>query len=76
MQARVAADLLLIGKRVIAVASREPYDADVLPQELTVLASFGDDEHAMRAAAEVILGQAVARGSLPVRLAGFTAQAR
>lgn len=75
LQVRVAEDLLLLGKRVIAVAAREPYDATVLPQEMTVLASFGDDDHALRAAGETILGTITASGRLPVRLAGFRAQA-
>jgi hypothetical protein len=76
MQARAVADLELIGKRVIAVAAREPYDAGVLPENTTVLASFGEDPHAMQAAAEVILGEQIARGSLPVRLAGQAGELR
>ncbi len=74
MQARAVADLALLGKRVIAVAAREPYDADVLPPEVSVLASFGEDAHALYAAAEVILGTRVARGTLPVRLKGSASQ--
>ncbi len=69
LQARAVADLAMIGKRVVVVAGREPYDADVLPPEMTVIASFGEDPHAMRAAADVVVGAAVARGTLPVRLA-------
>lgn len=68
MQARAVADLASIGKRVIVVAAREPYDADVLPPDVTVIASFGDDPHAMQAAAEVILGTRQARAQLPVTL--------
>ena len=76
MQARAVADLALIGKRVIVVAGREPYDADVLPPEMTVIASFGEDAHAMRAAGEVILGEGAARGTLPVRLASAASELR
>jgi len=76
MQARAVADLELIGKRVIAVAAREPYDALVLPENTTVLASFGEDPHAMQAAAEVILGEEVARGNLPIRLASQAGELR
>jgi beta-N-acetylhexosaminidase len=76
LQVRAAADLQLVGKRVIAVAGREPYDATVLPADMTVLSSFGEDEHAMRAVAELILGRIQARGSLPVRLTASAAHAR
>ncbi len=68
MQARAIADLAMIGKRVIAIASREPYDADVLPPEVTVIASYGADVDAMQAAAGVILGAYPATGKLPVTL--------
>jgi beta-N-acetylhexosaminidase len=69
LQARAVADLAMLGKRIIAVAGREPYDASVLPPELTVIASFGEDPHAMQAAAEVILGPTTAHGKLPVSVA-------
>ena len=75
LQAQVVADLQLIGKRLIVVAAREPYDADVLPMETTVLASFGEDPNAMRAAAEVALGEP-ATGRLPVRLVRCADQVR
>jgi len=70
LQARAVADLVLIGKPVIVVAAREPYDADVLPPEATVLAAFGDDESTMFGVADVLLGRARAGGTLPVTLAG------
>jgi beta-N-acetylhexosaminidase len=70
LQARAVADLVLIGKPVIVVAAREPYDADVVPPEATVLAAYGDDESTMLAVAEVLLGRARAGGMLPVTLAG------
>lgn len=69
LQARAVADLAMLGKRTIAVAGREPYDASVLPPELAVIASFGEDPHAMQAAAEVILGTTLAQGKLPVSVA-------
>jgi beta-N-acetylhexosaminidase len=70
LQARAVADLVLIGKPVIVVAAREPYDADVLPAEVTVLAAYGDDETTMLAVADVLLGRARAGGMSPVTLAG------
>jgi beta-N-acetylhexosaminidase len=68
LQARAVADLAMIGKRLIVIAGREPYDARVLPDELTVIASYGEDAFAMRAAADVILGAQPASGVLPVKL--------
>jgi beta-N-acetylhexosaminidase len=69
LQARAVADLAMLGKRMVAIAGREPYDASMLPPELTVIASFGEDPHAMQAAAEVILGRISAQGTLPVTVA-------
>jgi beta-N-acetylhexosaminidase len=68
LQARAVADLAMIGKRMVVIASREPYDADVLPADATIIASYGDDPHALRAAADVILGAGLPQGKLPVRL--------
>ena len=68
LQARAAADLASFGKPYVAVAAREPYDADVLPAEAAVLCTYGDDEAAQEAAAAVILGEAKPMGRLPVRL--------
>lgn len=76
LQARAVADLAMIGKRLIVIAGREPYDARVLPEELTVIASYGEDSYAMRAAADVILGVQPAPGILPVKLAAATVRAR
>lgn len=66
LQASAVADLMMLGKTVIAIAAREPYDATVLPADVPVIAAFGDDPHALRAAAEVLTGAAVAAGRLPV----------
>jgi beta-N-acetylhexosaminidase len=69
LQARAVADLVLFGKPVIIVMAREPYDIDVLPAEATVIAAYGDDESAMLAVADVLLGRAQAGGHEPVTLA-------
>jgi beta-N-acetylhexosaminidase len=66
LQARAVADLSLIGKPVIAVMAREPYDLELLPEEASVIASYGDDESTMSAVADVLLGHARAEGRLPV----------
>lgn len=68
LQARAVADLAMIGKPLVVIASREPYDAEVLPSDATVIASYGDDPHALRAAADVVLGSSLPQGTLPVRL--------
>jgi beta-N-acetylhexosaminidase len=75
LQARAVSDLAMLGKRTIIIASREPYDADVLPMDATVLASYGDDGNALRAAADVISGASIAQGKLPVRLSLATTPA-
>jgi beta-N-acetylhexosaminidase len=69
LQAQAVSDLVMLGKKVIAVALREPYDAGVLPEQLAVIACYGDDANAMHAAADVIMGRVAARGTLPVTLA-------
>ncbi|HLW38492.1 MAG TPA: hypothetical protein VKR99_08705, partial [Candidatus Eremiobacteraceae bacterium] len=70
LQARAVADLMMLGKPVVAVAAREPYDAARLPANMTVVAAFGDDDHALQAALEFILGRFTAPGKLPVTIAG------
>src|SRR5271165_4008105 len=69
LQARAVADLALFGKPVVAVAALEPYDASHLPDEVAVIASFGDGDVELEAAAAVLLGRAPAQGRLPVALA-------
>ncbi len=66
LQARAIADLALIGKPVIVVMAREPYDIDVLPPEASVIAAYGDDDCTMSAVADVLLGRTQAGGRLPV----------
>lgn len=76
LQARAVADLMMLGKRVVAVAAREPYDAAALPADMTVIAAFGDDEHALQAAAGAIVGRSPARGALPVTIAAAPSTAK
>jgi beta-N-acetylhexosaminidase len=68
LQAQAISDLAMLGKRMVAVAGKEPYDARVFPKELAVVASYGEDPNAMQAAADVILGVTQATGKLPLRL--------
>ena len=68
LQAQAVADLATFGKPIAAVAAREPYDALDLPENVPVVASFGDDEISLEAAAQVLLGRTRANGQLPVRI--------
>ncbi len=69
LQARAVGDLALLGKPLIAIAAREPYDASMLPGSATVVASYGDDPLALQAASEALLGVIRTRGKLPVEVA-------
>lgn len=73
LQAQATEDLALGGKPVIVVASREPYDASVAPPAAAVIATYGDDDASMEAAADVILGSRRAAGTLPVTVAAARA---
>ena len=68
LQAQAVADLATFGKPIAAVAAREPYDALDLPENVAVIATFGDDESSLEAAAQVLLGRTRATGQLPVRI--------
>jgi beta-N-acetylhexosaminidase len=70
LQALAVADLALAGKPLIVIAAREPYDATAAPADAAVIATYGDDEAAMEAAVEVLLGTHRAQGRLPVALPG------
>jgi beta-N-acetylhexosaminidase len=69
LQALAVADLALAAKPLIVVAVREPYDAAAVPAAAAVIATYGDDEASMEAAADVLLGTHLATGRLPVVLA-------
>jgi beta-N-acetylhexosaminidase len=68
LQALAIADLALTAKPLIVVAVREPYDAAAVPAEAAVIATYGDDDASMEAAADVLLGKHAATGRLPVVL--------
>ncbi|MDI6773261.1 MAG: glycoside hydrolase family 3 N-terminal domain-containing protein, partial [bacterium] len=57
-----------VGDRLVVVAAGDPYDLVALPEIPVYLASYGPDEYSLDAAARVLLGQASARGKLPVRI--------
>jgi beta-N-acetylhexosaminidase len=68
LQAQAVVDLALAGKPLVVVASREPYDALAAPEGAAVVATYGDDDASMEAAADVLLGSHRAEGRLPVAL--------
>jgi beta-N-acetylhexosaminidase len=74
LQARAVGDLALAGKPVIVVAAREPYDALIAPPDAAVVATYGDGESSLAAAAAVILGEKEATGSLPVDLGALESE--
>lgn len=74
LQARAVADLALAGKPLIVIVAREPYDGDFAPPDAAVIATYGDDDASMEAAADILLGTYLAAGRLPVTLHGPEAQ--
>ncbi|HEU4571131.1 MAG TPA: glycoside hydrolase family 3 protein [Candidatus Limnocylindrales bacterium] len=61
--------LAAAGPPVVAVALRAPWDADVLPELGTVIATYGIQPPQLAAAATVIVDGAGLSGRLPVRVA-------
>jgi beta-N-acetylhexosaminidase len=59
-----------VGRPVIAVALRGPWDADAYPEIGTVLATYGIQPPTLAAVADAIIGRNPITGRLPVRLAG------
>jgi hypothetical protein len=68
LQARAIADLELLQKPTLAIAARSPFDSARLPGDMAVMATYGDDDLMMEAAADIILGLEQAHGTLPVTL--------
>jgi beta-N-acetylhexosaminidase len=60
--------LLATGKRVVLVATRNPYDIAPLTQVPTYMASYSWTAPAMRAVARVLLGEVNPVGRVPVRI--------
>ena len=75
LQAQAVSDLALFGKPLIVIATLEPYDATVVPEHAAVIASFGDGNAQLEAAADVLLGKRVATGRMPVTLASVAGAA-
>ena len=73
-QALLVNDLRRMGKRLIVVALREPYDLLLFPDVPTYVATYGYLPVHMEALGEVLFGDAPARGRLPVSLPGLTTE--
>ncbi|GAA4902200.1 beta-N-acetylhexosaminidase [Stackebrandtia albiflava] len=67
-QERLVAALAETGRPVIAVSVAAPYDANRLPADVAVLASYSHLPVSLRAAAAVVCGTAEATGRLPVEI--------
>ncbi|HMD02824.1 MAG TPA: hypothetical protein VKG44_07640, partial [Candidatus Baltobacteraceae bacterium] len=60
--------LLGVAPNAIAVSALEPFDALRARTARTILCSFGDDELAFEAVADVLVGRFEATGTVPVSL--------
>lgn len=59
-------DLSARGLDVRIVVTRSPHDATLVPRSYPVLLTYGDNEYALRAAADVLTGHRSAVGGLPM----------
>jgi beta-N-acetylhexosaminidase len=69
LQAQAVSDLAMFGKPLVVITALEPFDASVLPEQAAVIASFGDGDAQLQAAADVLLGSAIASARSPVVIA-------
>jgi len=60
--------LLAAAPHAVAVSALEPFDAPLAMRARGIVCTYGDDECAIEALADVLSGRAGATGSLPVRL--------
>ena len=65
-QKTLVEQLVALGKPVVAIAIRNPYDVARLPDVPAYLATYSWTDVELRAAARVIAGKAAPRGRLPV----------
>lgn len=70
-QASFVCELLKIGKPVIIVAMRLPYDLAAFPQASTFVCTYSILEPSMRAVAKAIFGRREMKGQLPVSIPGL-----
>lgn len=70
-QAALVDDLNRLGKKLIVVALREPYDLTRLPSVPIYVATYGYLPVNMQALGEVLFGEVPAKGRLPVTIPGL-----
>ncbi|MFN8482479.1 MAG: glycoside hydrolase family 3 N-terminal domain-containing protein [Anaerolineae bacterium] len=70
-QAALVREVLALGRPTVVVALRAPYDLLVFPEAPAFLAAYGDVPPSLNAVARVLVGDAAARGRLPVTLPGL-----
>ncbi|MFN8435515.1 MAG: glycoside hydrolase family 3 N-terminal domain-containing protein [Anaerolineales bacterium] len=70
-QAEFVRQLLQMGKPVIIIAMRLPYDLAVFPQASTYVCTYGILEPSMRAVAKAVFGHSEMTGRLPVSIPGL-----
>ena len=70
-QAKLVCQLLEMGKPVIVVAMRLPYDLAAFPQASTFVCTYSILEPSMRAAARALFGFGEMTGQLPVSIPGL-----
>jgi beta-N-acetylhexosaminidase len=70
-QAEFVRQLLQMGKPVIIIAMRLPYDLAVFPQSSTYVCTYGILEPSMRAVAKAVFGHSEMTGRLPVSIPGL-----
>lgn len=68
LQADVVKSLHALGKKLIVVAVRDPYDLRRFPEVRTYICTYGYREGSLEAAASLISGAIVTRGKLPVTI--------
>jgi beta-N-acetylhexosaminidase len=70
-QAAMMQHILRSGKPTIGLAACDPYDLSVFPELGTYLATYEYTVPALEAAVEVLFGEAIAGGHLPVTIPGI-----
>jgi len=68
LQARMVKSISELGKRLVVVAVREPYDLRRFPQVRTYVCSYGYRGASLEAAAALIFGKIEPKGTLPVTI--------
>jgi len=70
-QVQLIKDLRALGKPVVCVGMREPYELGSFPQTISYLAAYSYRDCAFQAAADVIFGDVHPTGQLPVTIPNY-----